>query len=81
MHKRHNDKANYSFDNYKILHNKEEEEAKMPKRLLTFMRQINTFKVPHHKSPMNQKESGTSLSGLQGFSQHVLYGIDGHHSA
>jgi hypothetical protein len=74
------DKVNYSLDNYRLLHNNQEEEKK-PSKLLTLMRQINTFKVPHHKSPINQKESGTSLrSGLQGFSQHVMSAIDGFQS-
>jgi hypothetical protein len=48
MIKRGYDKTNYSLDNYRLMHHNQEE-AKMPNRFLTFMRQMNTFKLPHHK--------------------------------
>ena len=47
------EKSNYSLDNYRLMHHNQEE-TKMPNRFLTFMRQMNTFKVPHHhKSPID----------------------------
>ena len=68
-------KNNMSLDGFKL-----NEESKNQSPLLSLMRQIHTFKIPH-KSPVNPKESGTSMNGLHGFSAHVLTALEGFKSA